>query len=63
MVESAPTSDMEMGLAMLFGLLGLGSAFVLYVAATGHNQVLSGWSFAAAMIAGTILITALHIYE
>lgn len=63
MVESAPATDMEMGLAMLFGLLGLGGAFVMYTAATGGDQVLSGWGFAAAMLAGSVLIAALHLYE
>ncbi|WP_254537600.1 DUF7525 family protein [Halomarina litorea] len=62
MTESASGTDMEMGLAMVFGLLGIGGAFVMYVAATGHDQVLSGWGFAAAMLAGGILIAALHLY-
>jgi hypothetical protein len=54
---------MELGIGMLFGLLGLGGAFVMYVAATEGDQVLSGWGFAAAMVAGAILISALHLYQ
>lgn len=62
MAETATGSDMGIGVAMLFGLLGIACAVVMYVAAVGHNQTLSGWGFAGAMIAGTILIAAVHLY-
>lgn len=63
MTESASGSDMELGLAMVFGALGVVGALVMYVAATGGDQVLSGWGFAGAMLAGGILIAALHLFE
>ncbi len=54
---------MELGLALVFGVLGFGGAVLMYVAAMGGNQVLSGWGFAAAMLAGVLAVAALHLYE
>lgn len=63
MTEATTGSDMGIGVAMLFGLLGIGGAVVMYAAAVGHNQVLSAWGFAGAMTAAAILIAAIHLYE
>ncbi|MFC7155320.1 hypothetical protein ACFQPA_07610 [Halomarina halobia] len=63
MTETASATDMELGLALVFGLIGLGGAVVMYAAAVGENQVLSAWGFAAAMLAGALAIAALHVYD
>jgi hypothetical protein len=52
-----------MGYSVLFGLVGLLGAAVMLVAAVGGQQILSGWGFAAAMVGGVLLVTALHLYE
>jgi len=63
MTETAVSSDMGVGVALLFGVLGVGGALVMYVAAVSGSQVLSGWAFAGAMIAATILVAAVHLYD
>lgn len=62
-METSVGSDMGLGLGLLFGALGVGGALVMLVAAFDHMQVLAGLGFAAAMVAGTVLIAALHLAE
>jgi hypothetical protein len=54
------TSDMRIGAAVTLGAIALGGAAVMGVAY--HQQVVAGWGFAVAMIAGSLLIAALHGY-
>ena len=60
MAETVASSDMGFGLAMFFGLLAVVAAGGMYVAA--DEQVVAGASFAAAMIAGTLAVVAVHLY-
>ncbi|MFD1512062.1 DUF7525 family protein [Halomarina rubra] len=62
-MDTSTGSDMGLGLGLLFGALGFGGALVMLVAAFDEMKVLSGWGFAAAMVAGAILIAALHLAE
>lgn len=62
-METAAASDMRVGLAALFGVLGLAGAFVMLVSALNHDQLLSGVGFAAAMLFGSLLVAALHLYD
>lgn len=62
-METAPGTDMRVGLAALFGLLGIGGAFVMLVAGLGEAQVVSGWAFAGAMLFATLLVAGLHMYD
>ncbi|MFC5970417.1 hypothetical protein ACFPYI_03655 [Halomarina salina] len=62
-MEASVGSDMGLGLGLLFGALGVGGALVMLVAAFDEMQVLAGMGFAAAMVAGTVLIAALHLAE
>lgn len=57
------TGDMSLGLSLLFGALGLVGAFGMYVYGVGGDQVSSGWAFALAMLAASILVTVVHVYD
>jgi hypothetical protein len=56
-------TDMRIGLAMLFGAIGVLAAFSMIVTSVNHQQVLAGWGFAVAMVASSILIAVIHLYE
>lgn len=60
MAETATGSDKAVGLGMLFGLLGVAGAVVMYVAAA--DQVTAGFGFALAMLAGSLAIAAIHVF-
>jgi fructose-specific phosphotransferase system IIC component len=60
MAETVAASDMGIGLAMFFGVLALVGAAGMYVMAA--QQVLAAWSFAGAIIAGTLAVAAVHLY-
>jgi hypothetical protein len=62
-MEASVGSDMSLGLGLLFGVLGAGGALVMLVAAFDGMKVVSGWGFAAAMLAAALLIAALHLAE
>jgi hypothetical protein len=61
MAETA-ASDMEVGLGLAFFVLGLVGAVTMYLAAGAHEQVLSGWGFALAMLTGAASVAAFHVY-
>jgi hypothetical protein len=56
------TNDRQVGYGLLFGLLGVGGAFVMYVASVNGNQPLSGLAFGAAVLAGALAVAAVHLY-
>lgn len=56
-------TDMRIGLAMLFGAIGLLAAFAMIITSVNQQQVLTGWGFAVAMAASAILIAVIHLYE
>jgi hypothetical protein len=60
MAETATGSDKAVGLGLLFGLLGIAGAVVMYVAAA--DQVTAGFGFALAMLAGSLAIAAIHLF-
>lgn len=53
------TSDKELGYGLLFGLLAAGGALAMIVSPV---DLLAAWGFAAAVIAGCVLIVAVHAY-
>jgi hypothetical protein len=61
MAETATGTDMGIGLAMFFGVLALVGAFGMF--ATYETNVLAGWSFAVAVVAGIVSILAIHLYD
>ncbi|MFB6117655.1 hypothetical protein [Halosegnis sp.] len=63
MATETGSSDRRLGFSMLFGVLGVGGAVVMLAAALEGQQALSGWGFAAAMLAATLLIVALQAYD
>lgn len=60
-METAPASDKGLGLGLVFGVVGLLAALVMYAAGLAHAQLVSGWAFAAAMLAGSVLVAAVHL--
>jgi hypothetical protein len=60
MAETATWSDKALGLGLLFGLLGIAGAVVMYVAAA--DQLTAGWGFALAMLFGGLSIAAIHVF-
>lgn len=61
MATGTATTDRGVGFAVLFTLLGLVGAFVAFVGALTTDQLTAAWGFAAAMTAGAVAITAIHL--
>jgi hypothetical protein len=51
---------MGIGLALLFGALAVVAAGAM--AATVETQVVAAWSFAGAVVAGTLSVAVVHLY-
>lgn len=60
MSETVGHSDVGIGLALAFGLVAVLAAVAMAV--TVHDQVVAGWSFAVAMVAGSLAVAALHVF-
>ncbi|WP_135363498.1 DUF7525 family protein [Halosimplex halophilum] len=60
MSEVAAGSDMSIGLGLAFGVLAVAGAVGMLVAYS--NQVVAGWSFALAVVAGICSIAGIHLY-
>jgi hypothetical protein len=61
MANPTAETDMGLGLGLAFGLVATLAAIAMYL---GHaDQVLTGWAFAVAVVAGALGIAVLHIYE
>lgn len=52
-------SDKGIGFAVLFSLVTLGGAAVLFA---GPTQLMRAWGFALAMIAAALVIVGTHLY-
>lgn len=60
MVETnTSTTDMSIGLGVLFVLIAAMGALLTYVS---PGEPLAGWGFALAMVAGAMAIAAIQIY-
>ncbi|MFB6120649.1 MAG: hypothetical protein ABEJ68_05985 [Halobacteriaceae archaeon] len=53
------TTDMGLGLTLLFGALTFAAAAYTYVA---PSQEATAWGFAAAMVLAVLSVSALHVY-
>ena len=56
-------SDMRIGLAMLFGAIGFLAAISMIITSINHQQIMTGWGFAVAVVTSAILIAVIHLYE
>jgi hypothetical protein len=63
MANTSTGSDMGIGFAVAFGVLGLVGALAMYLGAISSNQLTAAWGFAGAMLAGAILIVSIHVYD
>ena len=61
MATGTVSTDRGVGFAVLFTLLGLVGALVAFVGALSHNQIAAAWGFAAAILAGTLGVAAIHL--
>jgi hypothetical protein len=61
MTETDSPSDMGVGIALLFGAVTLLGAGTMYLAAA--DQPIAGGGFALAVLAGSVAIAAIHLYE
>lgn len=61
MVATEAQSDKATGLGFVFGALAVAGAVVMYVAAS--QQVLAGWGFALAVLAGSLAVAAIHVFS
>mgnify|MGYP000286004433 CR=1 FL=1 len=52
-------SEKGVGATVILSLIALGGAVVMYV---GAGDPLSGWGFAAAMLAGSLAVVAAHLW-
>jgi hypothetical protein len=60
MATETMKSDKGIALAILFGVLALAGAGVSLV---GHGTEMAGYGFAVAMLFGTLLVAAIHVYD
>lgn len=61
MATETASTDRGVGITVLFSLLALAGALVAFAGGFAHLQIIAGWGFAAAMIAGGIAIGAIHL--
>jgi len=60
MAETGLQSDKSLGLGLVFGIVAIIGALVMFIAS---DQLTTGWGFALAMIAGSIAVAAIHIFS
>lgn len=70
MTQTAASSDLSLGLGLVFTVLGLLATVAMGVVSfqnvVAHDpglQVLSGYALAGALLAGGLAIVALHVYH
>jgi hypothetical protein len=61
-MESTASNDMGVGLSMVFSVIAMLAAVGLAAFGITGDQVASGWSFAIAVLAGTLAVAAYHVY-
>lgn len=54
------STDRGVGFTVLFALLGLAGAVVAFVSGLTHHQLIAGWGFAVAILAGSIAVSVIH---
>lgn len=62
-MDTSNRTDRRLGFSMLFTVIGVGGAVVMMAASLNGQQLLSGWGFAVAMLAASLLIVALQVYD
>lgn len=64
MTDTAQATDEQMGFTVIFGILALVGALLMYFGALEGGLALSaGWGFAAAVLFGTAVVVAIHATE
>ncbi len=61
-MTTAASTDKRVGIPLAFGTLAALGAVGMTVFGMTGDQVASGWSFAVAMLAGTLAVAAYHVY-
>ena len=61
-METSTSTDEQIALPLAFGAVALLGAVGMVAFGITGDQVASGWSFAAAMVAGALSVAAYHAY-
>lgn len=61
-METASSSDLAVGFPLVFGVLAVLASLGLAVFGFSGDQLAAAWSFAGAMVAGTLAVAAYHVY-
>ena len=61
-METRTSTDEQIALPLAFGAVALLGTVGMVVFGITGDQVASGWSFAAAMVAGALSVAAYHAY-
>lgn len=61
-MTSAASTDKRVAFPMAFGAIALLGAVGMTVFGMTGEQAASGWSFAVAMVAGSLAVAAYHVY-
>jgi len=59
MPTESTVSEKGMGTALLFSLIAVGGALLMYLES---GEPLAGWGFAVAMLAGTIAVVVVQLW-
>lgn len=62
-MTTAASTDKGIAFPLAFGLVALLGAVGMTVFGLSGDQVASGWSFAVAMVAGSLSVAAYHVYS
>jgi hypothetical protein len=61
-MASSASTDKRVAFPLAFGTVAVLGAVGMAVFGLSGDQVASGWSFAAAMLAGTLVVAGSHVY-
>ena len=62
-METAASTDKHVALPMMFAAIAFLGAIGMAAFGITGDQAASGWSFAAAMVAGTLSVATYHVYS
>jgi hypothetical protein len=60
MATEATQSDVSIGLALVFSVIALAGAGVMFA---GPGQQVKAWGFAGAMVAASLAVVFVHLFE
>lgn len=61
-METASSTDLGVGYPLVFGALAVLAALGMAVFGFTGDQLAAAWTFAGAMVAGSLSVAAYHVY-